>query len=417
VICLERDKTNLAKPYTGTAHLRVPSPMGIDPGERVYVRTLAVLCAGILCVILSAGLWPFCAPKNDVEWLKSDDGLAFGRHGSVASSGAIRGGDLTNASGTLEIWLEAARSSSNTTILSFDGSAHPGEPFSLHQMGDSLVIRRNNVDSQGVSRTALFFVERIFHKNKQPVFVTVTLNSRGASVYQNGILTEVFPLSGTWNDLTGRIVLANSPTANNSWPGKIFGLAIYRQELTASQIAADYASWMKRRKSGLAAGGGAVAVYLFDEHDGTVAHNSLDPATDLTIPTRYFILHPGFMLAPWSEYRPDWGYWKDIGVNIAGFVPFGFCVFAYLSSMRVIRRPGATTVLLGFFASFTIEFLQAFLPTRNSGTTDLITNTLGTAIGVMVCLSPIAQTVLMKAKAIIARGSLAGREVQSPVES
>jgi len=69
-------------------------------------------------------------------------------------------------------------------------------------------------------------------------------------------------------------------------------------------------------------------------------------------------------------------------INIAGFVPFGFLVCAYFSLARRIRTPALVTILLGFTVSFTIESLQAFLPTRDSGTTDLITNTLGTCIGV-----------------------------------
>jgi glycopeptide antibiotics resistance protein len=94
-------------------------------------------------------------------------------------------------------------------------------------------------------------------------------------------------------------------------------------------------------------------------------------------------LHEQVLERPWDEFRRDWNYWKDVGINVAGFIPLGFSFFAYFSSVRSIKRPGLATVALGFFVSFTIEVWQAFLPTRDSGMTDLITNTLGTAIGVL----------------------------------
>ncbi len=96
------------------------------------------------------------------------------------------------------------------------------------------------------------------------------------------------------------------------------------------------------------------------------------------------IVREKFLEPPWKEFYPRWAYWKNVGINIGGFIPLGFFFCAYLTSVRQVSRPRLVTMILGAAASVTIEVLQAFLPTRDSGMTDIITNTLGTYLGVLL---------------------------------
>jgi glycopeptide antibiotics resistance protein len=137
-----------------------------------------------------------------------------------------------------------------------------------------------------------------------------------------------------------------------------------------------------------------VALYRFDEGGGNVVHNHVTSATDLIIPERFFVLHEQFLERPWDEFRNDRSYWKEVGINVAGFIPLGFFFCAYFSLVRRAEYPAAVTIVLGFAVSLTIEVLQAFLPTRDSGMTDLITNTFGTAAGVMAFRYKAFQAVL-----------------------
>jgi len=349
-----------------------------------YTRLAGVASACMVGLILTAGLWPFHVPHNRVYWLSANSGLKFGGHGSAVSRGSIQARHSVNSSGTLEILLEPASSEASGTILGFDASEHPGEPLSLHQRQDALVIRRNNVDPKGISRTALIIVGDVFRRGV-PVLITASLDERGTAVYINGVLKNWSPLSRTWNDLTGRIVLANSPTVDDSWSGTIRGLAIYPQPLTGRRARLDYMWWTGREKLAIPTESQADALYLFDEGNGVVVHNRMNQATDLIIPASYFVLHPTFLRAPWSGYHALWSYWQDVIVNIVGFIPFGFCVCAYLWLKQPARYPGWTVVALGTLTSLTIEVLQRFLPTRLSDATDVITNTLGTVIGAIAC--------------------------------
>jgi hypothetical protein len=185
--------------------------------------------------------------------------------------------------------------------------------------------------------------------------------------------------------LTGRLVVADSPVVDNSWPGTILGLAVYDRPLTASQAAEHAQQWSGGHAPLFSGDEDPIALYMFDEHGGTVAHNRLDSATDLQIPARFFVLHPRFLTPAWERYRfgwPGWSYWQDVLLNIAGFVPAGILLMNCLSTVRSAKHPVLITILAGFTLSLTIECLQWFLPTRDSDMTDVITNTLGTGLGV-----------------------------------
>jgi len=125
-----------------------------------------------------------------------------------------------------------------------------------------------------------------------------------------------------------------------------------------------------------------------------VVHSGMNSENDLYIPERYFVLHAPFLEVPWDEFQPTFSYCKNVLINIGGFVPFGFFFCTYFSFVQRFNRAVLATIVLGGVVSFSIEVLQAFLPTRDSGMTDIITNTLGTTIGAMLCSCEWVQTLL-----------------------
>ena len=351
-----------------------------------YVRFVEALCVCAVCAVLIAGLWPFHAPRNEAYWVQNKNGLHFARHGSILSASKFQAtGSDEDPSGSLEVWLEPSLLNEKKTVLAFDSSEHPGAPFSVVQQEDALLVQRYNVDNEGISRTAVFEVPGVFREKKR-VFVTITLGRTRTSVYIDGapaMLSRI--LGSSTNNLSGRLVLANSPTADNSWSGAIFGVAIYHKELTAAQVRQHYESWTVAERPDITYDEAPVGLYLFDERGGRIVHNQLDVTTYLLMPTHYFVLHPLFLAPAWRRFRygwPGWGYWQDVIVNIVGFVPVGFLLLSHLSVVHPAKRRAATAIVCGFFLSLTVETLQRFLPTRDSDMNDLITNTLGTAVGV-----------------------------------
>ena len=345
------------------------------------VRALGSVCVLVLCGILIAGLWPFHSPKNDVAWMPDGNGLTLGPHGSIISLGDFESRESNvDSSCSIELWLHPAVVASSGTILAFYQPSDVRVSLALRQSLSDLLIQ---VDPRNGGNSHVY-VQRVF-RSRAPLFITITSGTQGTIAYVDGHEFQRFPTYHIHQEeLTGKLLVGNKPTGTYEWSGQFLALALYNRELTPEEISQHYQDWTTHRVSALSGNRQAVAVYPFNEGTGAIAHNQVDPTTDLLIPKRFFVVNERFLTWPWNEYYPGRSYWKNVAINVGGFIPLGFFFCAYLSAVRMTPRPALVTVIIGFVVSLTIEVLQSFLPTRDSGLTDVITNTVGTTLGAML---------------------------------
>jgi len=91
---------------------------------------------------------------------------------------------------------------------------------------------------------------------------------------------------------------------------------------------------------------------------------------------------PYFLLAPWP---PKWVRY-DVVTNFLAYVPFGFFVALVPRRMRPPARLAAA-IAAAAFLSFTMEWLQMYLPTRDASVADLLANTGGATAGAAVAVA------------------------------
>ena len=89
--------------------------------------------------------------------------------------------------------------------------------------------------------------------------------------------------------------------------------------------------------------------------------------------------HRSINLIPFHYDEPgNTGFhWSEVRNNILIFIPFGI----YL---KLLAKGNGQSILLGLLVSFGLELCQFLFRLGASDLTDLLTNTLGTAIGVLV---------------------------------
>jgi VanZ family protein len=165
------------------------------------------------------------------------------------------------------------------------------------------------------------------------------------------------------------MILGNSPSGESPWRGDLISLSFYQEALSPRDI----------ESRGIT----PVLHYGFSEGTGAVCRGGADPRYNLVIPSLFRAPKKGIIVPPWRVQKFDRLFWEDVSVNIFGFVPFGFAVYAWLRKNGA-RKDGTAmgiALLLGAGISLLIELLQVYLPTRDSSLTDFTNNVLGAYIG------------------------------------
>jgi hypothetical protein len=318
---------------------------------------LSAICLSILCCILFAGLWPFTShPQNQVSWLAGSDGLQFGDHGNIRSSGTFDAlSSKHEGPCSLEIWLQPRRAIASNTLLSFYTARNVS--FMIRQQIDDVVFLRGPRQLGQRAKLNSIDIARVFRRGEN-VLVTLTTNARIATVYVDGETARVsssFGLSS--KDFVGELIIGHAPDENDNWSGQLWGLSVYNYELTAAETKQHYDLWAKGDHPQISEMQPPVALYLFNEKTDRTVRDQVGSGPDLYIPKYYEVADHSFLEPPWKEFYPGRGYYENLGLNIVAFIPLGFFLRAYFKTRKSIRRPALTSVVAGLLVSLTIEIL------------------------------------------------------------
>jgi VanZ family protein len=101
----------------------------------------------------------------------------------------------------------------------------------------------------------------------------------------------------------------------------------------------------------------------------------------------------------------------DVAINILAYMPLGLFAYIFLRPRLGPRYAGIVSVVMGIALSFSMEIAQQYLPVRISSIVDLLANTAGTMLGVVLCAwfawTPHLEIVSQLRDRIFIRGRLA----------
>lgn len=355
------------------------------------------LLVGLLVAIFFGTLFFGLRPKdftftNGANWISERPGIRFSKYGIAYTDPFVESikegiSELNGFSITIAFKPESFHEDGFNFILSI----HNGKNCDQLLVGQwrSYIIVMNGDDYSNRRKTPRV-AANIFSPTPKITFLTVSTSKKGTKVYVSSQLAKTnsdLILKIPKGDKT-RLILGNSVYGKHSWNGEIYGLAFYDYPLNANEALFHSKRWHEDQNLSFAEKGKPAVLYLFDEKRGKKAFDRGEGKLHLEIPPRMHTLEKPILSPPWIGLKLNRNYFIDIIVNIIGFIPLGFILSTTLFKFNVTseKRVVLMTVASCFILSLTIEIIQAWMPSRSSSMLDLMSNTSGALIGVLIYL-------------------------------
>lgn len=350
---------------------------------------LRMLCVVVTLIFLVIGLWPFrLQEKNNLGWHRGSSGLQFGWSSIVYSRDPLAFGNRESASSSgafsLEVWLMSLSRPKGYfhSILSvYDGETP--EQFRMEEYASDLFVRTRAAAPSGGG------LETLEVKNCLPRgelrHIVVISSAEGAAVYVNGTLVKTATTLLSRGVIEGTMILGSSAAGGDFWMGRIYAIAAFDRGLADTEIQSHYRLWKDNALDEISREPGISLLYLFKASPQNAVKELAHGRTPLVIPDMYRIFRPAFLGLPWEDglVRIDVG---DIAANTIFFIFLGFLVFRDRSTAWP-EHPllaGAVTLMFAAGLSFLVEMSQAWMPSRFSSLSDLLSNISGAVLGVLL---------------------------------
>ena len=347
--------------------------------RKIFSELLYPVFLMMILLILFVGLFPFNFREKNQACINTSKQLICFKKPSFALISPIpeKLVQILNKPFTVQIRLKTFSLATRNVPHIFSIFNNNSDFFTIGQWKSGVLFQFNDIKTGYKNK----FGYKDAFKSEEPVMLTLCCSRNETVLFKNDKIVHRWNKPIVINNLSEAqgIILGNSSDGTGSWNGQIYEITFYDRFLSQNDITNHYQYQSSYQTDDS----------LSDTKTGKIFTVSFDKSSSaiLSIPQ---IFRPPVLSSftpPWVDFRFNHSYISDIIVNLLGFIPFG-ALLCYLLFIRMNSCVKSVVVsgLICAFISFTIEFLQIYLPFRSSQLSDLILNTLGGLIGsVVIC--------------------------------
>lgn len=303
-------------------------------GKIRIIRDVVIVFINVIIVlaILFAGLWPFnFFPQNGCVADFSTGTLLFEKNGIAFTNMDISKDRLLNTDTVFSLAFRVEPSCLPVhcaTILAVYNNE--GKVLTVNQWKTALIVQSGAgkvVFGQAMKVKSRIFVEMFMNNS----FLTVTCGDK----------TKKIPIdyAGIENGMLKYVVFGNNASLRSPWVGELFSISLNKRK---------------------------------------------DSFNCIEVPRQLVPLNAKMLTQPWKDVSLERRYALDLIVNLLGFVPLGLSLCLLMNITFPVRNYKYLVAMLVFIISLFIETVQAYLITRTSQMSDLILNSWGGVLGVVL---------------------------------